>query len=893
MISLGEFGRRIAMLVRRQKFDREMDEEIRLHLELREREQAAKGFSVEEAHMNARKNFGNALALREASHDSWGWASLEHFMQDLRFALRMLRKSPGFTATAVLTLALGIGANTAIFSMVNSLLLRPLPVDQPDQLVVLAFQQKNGPVQQQISYPNVQDVQRQASRVFSDVFAYEVGLDALIIDNKGKRLLTNYVTGNYFTSLGLKPYLGRLILPTEGRVENADPVLVLSYAYWKSQFNGDRDVLNEKVSINGHPVTIVGVAPPGFHGLNTLLDAQGFLPYGMLAIGGREPGFMTNRGRTSAFALARLRSGMAVQQAQAELGVVSQRLSAQYPKDDDGIRFSAYPERLARPDPQSGRQMVRAGTIFLGLTLLVLLLACVNVANILMVRAAARRREMALRAALGAPRGRLVSQLLTESVLLALLGGAAGIVLGIWGGAAVAAVNLKTSIPIDLNFGFDWRVFLFAFGAALFTGVIVGIVPSVRASRADVNQVLREGGRGIAGGKQRLRNVLVMAQVGGSLALLVIAALFMRSLSAVQKVDLGFNHHNVLNLSMDPSNIGYNDAQALAFYKNLLDRVRALPGVQSASFSFAIPFGYVGSNNTVEVQGYQPPAGEPAPVVAINFVSTDYFRTMGIPIERGRAFTDADTAKSTKVAIVSEAMAKKFWPNGEALGRKFKSPGAGNVPLEIVGIARDARFASLSGPIDPYFYLPVTQDPPPFASLQVRTVASPESMTSVIEQQVAALAPGLPLFDVQTMEEALYTLNGLLLFQIGAALANILGLLGLTLAIVGVYGVVSYSAGQRTHEIGIRMALGAQRRDVLKMIFRQGIVIVMAGVVVGLLLAFALARALSGAFFGVSPSDPLTYVSVALLLSVVALLASYIPARRAMRVDPMVALRYE
>jgi putative ABC transport system permease protein len=871
----------------------DLDRDIREHIETETRDNIDRGMSPQEARYAALRKFGNVARVKEDAREVWSLVWLEQLLQDVRYGMRMLRKSPGFSAVAVLTLALGIGANTAVFSIVDSLLLRPLPVNQPGQLVVLAFQHKTGALQNQMSYPNLQDVQSQSSDVFSSVIAYEVGLDSVGVNGSAKRILTNYVTGNYFATLGLKPYLGRFILPSEGATPDADPVLVLSYTYWKSQFGGDPSVINQRISINAHPFTIVGVAPPGFHGLHTMLDTQGYIPYGMLSVAGYDPGFMDNRARTSAFAMARLQPGVPLKQAQTELDVVSQRLSVTYPKVDEGVRFSAYPELLSRPDPDSGHQIVQVGTIFLTLTLLVLLLACVNVANFLLVRATGRRREMAVRVALGAPRRRLISQLLTESVLLAVLGGMAGILFGVWCSTGIAGINLKTAIPTYLDFGFDWRVFAFSLGVALFAGVIVGIIPALRASRADVNRILHEGSRAIVSGRHRLRDILVIAQVSGSLALLVVAVLFTRSLSAVQKTDLGFDPSHVVNLSMDPKNIGYADPQALAFYKNLLDRVRVLPGVQSASISSSVPFGYYSSGGTLEIDGYEPPKGQPAPELRDSKVSTDYFQTMRIPILRGRAFIEADDATSRRVAIISEAMAKQFWPQQDPIGRKFKSSDTKNVPLEIVGIAKDARFEDVSGPIAPYFYLPLAQQVPPLATLQVRAVTPPDSTIAALDSEISSLAPGLPLFDVQTMKDALDTINGMLLYQFGAVLSGALGFLGLTLAVVGVYGVVSYTAGQRTHEIGIRMALGAQPADVLHLILRQGFIIVLAGVLTGLLLAFGVARMLGDALVGVSATDPLTYVSVSTLLACVALLACWIPVRRAMRVDPMVALRYE
>ncbi|HEV2289043.1 MAG TPA: ABC transporter permease [Candidatus Acidoferrales bacterium] len=888
-------------VLHRSRTEGDMDTELRFHIEARAEDLIRTGISREEALRRARMEFGGMDKAKEECREARGISIFESLLQDLRYGVRMLRKSPGFTAIAVLTLALGIGANTAIFSIVDSLLLRPLPVAQPGQLVVLAYQQKSGPLQNQMSYPNLQDIQNQGTNAFSGVVGSEIGLDSLAVNGKGERILTNYVTGNFFSMLGLKPALGRLILPSEGQVVDADPVLVLSYSYWQSRFGGDPSVVHEKVSINSHPFTIVGVAPQGFHGVQALLDVQGYIPYGMLAVSGRNPGFMTDRARNGGFAVARLRPGVSLKRANAELAVIGQRLSAQYPTVDDGIRFSAFPELRSRPDPESGSQIVQVGTIFLALTLLVLLLACVNVANILLVRASTRQHEMAMRAALGASRKRLISQLLTESVLLALLGGAAGILLGIWASGAVAGINLKSTIPVFLNFGFDWRVFAFSLCVALFAGVIVGIIPALRASRSDISQILREGGRGIASGKQRLRSALVIAQVSGSLALLVIAALFARSLGAVQKTDFGFDPNHVMNFSMDPHNLDYTDDQAVTFYKNLLDRVRAMPGVQSASVAFAVPFGYITTAGTLSVEGYQPPPNQPAPQVNESMISPSYFQTMHIPMLRGRDFNESDTKTSLRVAIVNEAMAKKFWPHEDPIGRKFQSSsettksasGAKEVPLEVVGIAKDARFINLTGPVDPYFFVPITQDVCPFGTLQVRTAVAPEPMVSAIEGVTDSLAPGLPLFDVQTMEEALDTLNGILLFQFGAVLAGVLGLLGMTLAIVGVYGVISYSASQRTHEIGIRMALGAQPGDILKMVLRQGIVIILAGVSIGLLLAFVVARALGDVFVGVSATDPPTYAGVSLLLMAVALTACWIPARRAMRVEPMVALRYE
>lgn len=574
--------------------------------------------------------------------------------------------------------------------------------------------------------------------------------------------------------------------------------------------------------------------------------------------------------------------------------MVSQRLAQQYPDIDKDLSVKAFPELRARPNPDPSNTVLVISGLFLALAALVLLLACVNVANILLVRATIREREMAIRAALGAARNRLVRQLLTESILLALLGGLAGMLLGKWGSSAISSIQLQTDLPVRLDFRFDWRVFAYAFSAALLTGIVVGLVPAIRASRGNLSAILHEGGRGVVGGKNRLRSSLVVAQVGGSLALLIIAGLFTRSLGKAQKTNLGFNPNHVVNISMDPNEIGYNEAQGREFYKNLLERVRALPSVQSASIAGAVPLGYINDSDTLTIAGYQPPPDQPPPQLFYNVISPDYFKTMEISMIRGRTFTAADDAHAQYVGIINEAMAKQFWPNADPLGREFKIGVDPKHWIQVVGVAKDSRFQGVTGPIRPYFYLPLLQQYGfnSLQTLQVRTFAAPEAMMPELERVIETLAPELPVFDVKTMNQGLNTLGGFLFFQIGAVMAALLGMLGLLLAIVGVYGVVSYTSSQKTHEIGIRMTLGAQPIDILKMIFRQGLFIVAIGLVVGIAMALAAARVV-GQFLTVSPTDPLTYVVVSAILTIVALAACYIPARRAMRVDPMVALRYE
>jgi macrolide transport system ATP-binding/permease protein len=813
-------------------------------------------------------------------------------LQDIHYGMRTLRKNPGFTAVAILTLALGIGANTAIFSLVDAFLLRPLPVKDPQQITTLAYQLKGGQLINIFSVPDYRDIREQTGNVFSSLFTYQISLDGMSVNGKAERIVTCYVGGDFFSTLGIKPALGRFILPSEE--ETAAPVLVLDYSYWMTRFGGDSQVVGKKISVNGHPVTVVGVAPEGFYGLFPLAEMQGYLPMGLATIAGNPSDFTTNRGFRNYFVFGRLRPAVSIKQAQASLDVVSQRLSQENPKDDKDLSIQVFPELRSRPNPDPKNTIVVISTLFLGLSLLVLLLACVNVGNILLVRATVREREMAIRAALGAGRIRLIRQLLTESILLAVCGGLAGIALGYWGSSSLGHVSLGTDLPVHLDFQFDWRVFEFAFAAALLTGIIVGIVPAIRASRGNLAQILHEGGRGLVGGRHRVRNALVVAQVAGSLMLLIIAGLFTRSLGEAQRTNLGFDPNHLVNFFMDPNEIGYNEAQGREFYKTLLARVRALPGVTSASTANSIPLGYVNNGDAVIVEGYELPAGQPTPVLVYNTISPDYFQTLGIPMLQGRVFTDADDQNTQFVAIVNDAMAKKYWPNEDPIGRYFKIGAEPGHSIRVVGVAKDARYQGMTGPINPYFYVPVSQHfaVNTFAALQVRTAAAPESMIPEVERVIQSMAPDMPVFDVKTMTEALDTLNGLLIFQIGAVLAAALGILGLILALVGVYGVISFAASQRTHEIGVRMALGAQRWDVLKMIFGQGLLIVGIGLAVGLAAVLAASRVM-GQFLIVSATDPLTYISVSAVLALVALLACYIPARRAMNVDPMVALRYE
>ncbi|MGB7025389.1 MAG: ABC transporter permease [Candidatus Acidiferrales bacterium] len=819
---------------------------------------------------------------------------LTDLRQDICFALRMLRKSPGFTAVAVLTLALGIGANTAIFSLVDCLVVRPLPVDHPAQVAFLISSWNGRGLRTAFSYPDFQEIRKQTANIFSDLSAFRMfQMDGLTVDGKSESMWSSYVTGNFFGQMGIKPTLGRFILPSEGNAAGADSVLVLSYSYWKSRFNADPNIIGQKASINGRPITIVGVAPAGFHGPTSLIDIQGYMPLGMaVTLKDAPPDLFTTREDANLALIARLRPEVSLQEAQSALNVVAKRLSEKFHGRMTLSALHLGPAGLAI-NPTNPGALSLVSAIFLILPASVLVLACMNLANLFLVRAATRQREMAMRAALGATRSRLIRQLLTESLLLAAIGCAAGIILGVAASSTFSSIPLHTSLPTILDFRFDWRVFTYALAAAVLTGVLVGIVPALRAARTDVNEILHEGGRTSTGGRQRLRSALVMAQVAGALVLLIVAGLFVRSLEKMQHTDLGFDPNHVLNLSIDAHESGYGEMQAREFQKTLLDRARVLPGIESASLAASVPMGYNDSDASLEIDGYQPPKEQKKPVAGFNAVSSEYFETMRIPLLRGRDISDSDNRNSQHVAIINQAMADRYWQGQDPIGRHFTATYDPSHPIEVIGIVKNSYEDDIFEQNVPFFFLPLAQNYNSYTTLQVRTATAPEAMAREVTGLIHSLEPTMPVFDVQPMTTALETVNGFLLYQFAAAIAASLGILGLILAVVGVYGVISYAAAQRTHEIGIRLALGARPMQILKMIFRQGFVIVGAGVLVGIFSAVAMARLVGNLLFGVSPGDLLTYVSATVLLAVIALLACYIPARRAMRVDPMVALRYE
>ena len=705
--------------------------------------------------------------------------------------------------------------------------------------------------------------------------------------------------------LGISPAQGRFILPTESQAPGADSVLVLGYSYWQKRFGGDPSIVGKQAQINGNPFTIVGISPKGFRGFYAIVDMDGYIPLSastsskeeLEQLAGKETPVQemwTHRDDRSLSLLGRLKPDVSIQQARAKLSVVAQRIAEQHPDTDKGITFGAYPEKSSRPDPDPDNQIAGVAMAFAVLAGLVLLVACFNIANVLLVRATVRQREMGIRAALGAGRGRLVRQHLTESLLLAVLGGGAGLVLGTWAAGFLSSLPLGTDLPITFDFQPDGRVYFFAMAAVLVTGLVVGIIPALRVARSDVNSVLREGGRGSSDGPRRnfVRNTLVVAQLAGSMLLLIVAGLFLRSLSKAEKTYLGFNPDHILDVTIDVQPSGFSQARGREFYRLLDERIGALPGVTSVAQALR------GADGRDQCRRFglrgRPPARawQTMSDVMHNTVTPSYFQTMQIPVIAGRAFTDSDDEKAPKVAIINKTMADKLWPNESSLGKRFGKDPAGPF-IEVVGVVADAKYKNVLEDPTFFYFLPMKQDYVDYRVIHVKTSVPPLTLAPQAQALVHELAPEVPISQVQTMGEAMNGLNGFFLFRFGAQLSGTMGLLGLILAVVGVYSVVSYAASQRTHEIGIRMALGAEPGEILRMVLRQSIVVVLIGILAGLAVALAGTRAVASLLVGISASDPITFIGVMLLLTAVALAACWIPAWRATKVSPLVALRYE
>ena len=879
-------------LFRRAQVEQALDEEVSSYTELLVAENMKRGMTEQEARREARLEMVGPSQLREQARNARAGAWLTAFWQDLRHGFRVLRKNPVFTLAAVLTFAIGIGANTTIFSMVNGLLLRPVPVPGSERLTYLV--QRRERWRNSFSYPDFEDVRRNAGKTFSTLAAVRIfQMEGLNIESKSQTIWTEYVTTNFFSMLELRPALGSLIAPTEN-VAGSDPVMVLSHSYWKTHLGSDPNICGRKATLNGRPVTIIGVAPEGFRGVTPVFETQGYLPIGAYGLmqGQHGKDLLTERTGDGVLVFGRLADGVSLEDSQSALAVIARRLAEQNPESAKDLLLSAHFLGGGFLSPNGANPLRVVTALFFVLSGLLLLLASANVANLLLVRAINRNREMAIRSALGAVRVRLIRQVLIETMLLGIIGCIGGAILGTAGSRLISGLPIQSDLPIVFDFSFDWRVFAYAFSAALLLALASGLVPALRAARVNLNDALREGSRGYSSRRQRLRAILVTAQVGGSLMLLIVAGLFVRSMQNVEHTDLGFDPNHVVNFGIDSHTAGYDEARGREFDRQLLERIRAIPGVEFASVAATVPMGPEILGSALKIEGYQEPAGQPKPAAEMNAVSSGYFNTMRIPVVRGRDFLDSDTESSQRVALINELMAQTYWAGQDPIGRTFIRMDDPEHSWKVIGVVKNSR-SQLLEPMLPAFYAPMAQNYRPRQTLQVRTSSPNAAATKTIMEVVHSFEPAMPVFDVRTMTQSLNTPDGFMLFRLAAAIASSFGLMGLVLAVIGVYGVVSYSAAQRTHEIGIRIALGARRSQVLRTVLRQGVVIVLFGSALGIATAIAAARLVGSFLVGVSAVDPTTYVGVSLLLAAIALLASFIPALRATRVDPMLALRYE
>jgi predicted permease len=820
---------------------------------------------------------------------------MDTLVQDVRYAARTLRRSPGFTLVAVLTLALGIGVNTAIFSVVHNLVLKPLPVRDPQSLTVLYARYHAGAFDfGNYSHADYLDF-RQATDVFGGMTEVAPIYTGLNRSGTNELVWGEVVSGDFFGVIGVRPVLGRGFLAGED-APGADPVVVLSWSTWRRRFGGDPSVVGRTVTLNNRGYTVVGVAPRRFRGMYSIwLQAEFWAPTAAYAALAPAGGVLERRGATAFRIWARLKPGVAFRQAEARVTLIGARLARDYPATNGGVAAALFREKDARPEAGAAAGTKLAAAAFTALVSLVLLIACANVANLLLARSAGRRKEMAVRAAIGAGRGRVVRQLLTESLLLGTLGGAAGLALAVWGAGLLSTLSLPTTIPLTLDVGFDGTVLAFAAAVALGTGVVFGLAPALQASRADLVGALRGDGAS-AGSRSRLQRALVVAQVTVSLVLLVCAGLFQRSLGAAQHVQLGLEPKGVALGSVDLAMAGYDTTRGLAFYRAVQQRASELPGVRLATLAAPVPLEFSSGGPIVFVEGYQAPdvgsgasEGEPVPG---STVAPGYFATLGTRLLDGRDFGPGDSLGAPLVAIANEAMARRYWPGQRPIGRIVRLNGPGGAPVEVIGVAETGKYRQVAEPPSAYLFLPLAQNYAPVVTVALRTDGDPTAAIPALRRAVQSLDPRLTFFDAKTME-ALVEGRALLPFRAAASLVGAFGLLALALAMVGLYGVMSYAVTQRTREIGIRMALGAPRAKVLAGVVGDSLRLAGLGVALGVAIAFAVTRLLRGLLVGVSAQDPATFVTVSVALVVVAVLAALVPGRRATTVDPMVALRAE
>jgi predicted permease len=902
----GEFARRMTMLFRRQEFDANLEEEMRLHQELRREQMIESGMTAEAARSAAQRKFGNPTLLKEKSHMTWGWEWLESLLQDAHYGIRAMLRSPVLTTVALISLALGIGANTAIFSLLDAVMLRSLPVKEPSRLVLLGEGQWRGisdsfPITELYSYPFYREMQRR-NVVFSDVAATLSMSNSVhgLVEGRDEiePMHVQLVSGTFFPMLGVQALMGRALTDQDDRVEGASPVAVVSYAWWKRALASDPSVLSRKIKFGSTMFSIVGIAPPEFFGTKVGEAPDLWIPLAMMQqVPPGWKGYNDNLSE-SLFVMGRLKPGVSMDQATANVNLVYQQILRGFPnvrmdekslKDLNNIRVPLTP--MATGFSSLRREFSEPLKILMAVVALVLLIACANIANLLLARSTARARELALRQALGARRIRIVRQLLTESLLIALAGGALGIGFASLASRLLLRMVSSGSQPLPLDVSIDTRLLLFTLAVTITTALLFGTIPAIRATRLQLTDALKDG-RGSQGAatKSPLAKALVIAQVTLSLVLLVGAGLFLRSLVNLSNVDTGFNKENVLRLQTNASSVGYkaDDPRLTALYQQIEERVSALPGVRAASFS-SFTF-HEGSWNTyVVIPGR---VTDKDVDIEHNVVGNGYFQTMQIPLIAGRTFGPQDTATSHRVGVISERMARTMFPPGNPIGSHYHIGSPDNpYEIEVIGIVKDVKYYSLQEDPQTLDYIPYTQRQDYLDDFEVRYTGDFNAIAASVKQAIHGVDRNLPITRVTTLDEQVG--RSITNQKLVAELSTFFGLLAVFLSCIGIYGLMSYVVSRRTHEIGIRMALGAPRSDVRWMIMREIALLVAVGVAIGIPMTIASGRMVSHMLFGLKGADIASLLIAIAVLLTVGMLAGYLPATRASRVDPMVALRYE
>ena len=822
---------------------------------------------------------------------------MENVLKDIRYGFRLLVKSPGFALVSVLSLGLAIGANTTIFTIINAVFLNSLPVRHIDELVFVSGVDQNNNVPNlnltPLSWPNFDDYKKQ-----NDVFS---GLSGFI--NTGFTLTGfgdpqnvpgQLVSANYFDTLGVTALMGRTFLPDEDQGAGNHPVAVLSYSAWTRVFNADSGIINRVITLNSRAFTIVGVTPPNFKGPFSLANPdQIWVPSSMYreVLSGTLIEFFVSRRALNGNAVGRLKPGVSIKQAEAEMKTIASRLAAEYPKENEGRSISLTPLAQAAIGVNQRAQFQTAGGVLMTVVGLVLLIACLNIANLLLSRAAVREREVGIRTALGAGRTRLIRQLLTESLVLSSLGGAAGLLIAHWGRDLLWSFRPPFLAANAATLALDRRVLAFTAGISILTGILFGLIPALKASRPNLNDALKLGARSGVGSwmRTRVRGILVVAEVALSLVALVGAGLFVKSLRQAEGIDLGFETVKLFTMAVNPGAQNMEQGRAEQFYANAIQRIKATPGVVNAAVASNPPLGG-GFLRSVFKEGQEQKPGQRNLLTLTDIVSPDYFDAVRIPLVRGRLFNDFDRRGTTAVVVVNEAMAKKFWSGEDAIGKHFTFFGQTEI-REIVGIVKNATVFRIGEDPQAAIYLPLAQNFSPAAIIHVRTAGDPTASVEAVRKQVQALEPNLLLTNIATIGQQLD--QALFAPRMGAALLGIFGILALALAGIGIYGVIAYSVTQRTQEIGIRVALGAARGSIIGMVVKQGMILATIGLALGLIASAAVSRFIAGLLFGISATDPLVFAGVSVVLAAVAFIASYVPARRATRIDPLKALRIE